>query len=329
MPAFELFGLTIYPYGLAVAGSAVFALVMAALLARKHGVSEDAVSWAAVLALPLGVLGARLGYCLCAIDWVAQEGIGFFFRLTSGGYLLYGAAAGCTLALFLASRLSNVSFLKLADHFAAPAALAIALCRLAEGLAGEGFGWCVTDWFMEDGGMSVITLEDPSFFCRFPFAIADMYESWNWAVFVLEALLAMALFIALLRVSGKRPGARAVLLALGYACSQILCESLRQDAVLRFGFVRINQIIGAVIIAAIVALCLCMDRGVTVKRIVTSALCIVVGILIVIAMEFALEGKISAIEWMTMDICYLIMTCGCVLMFVTGVKAWKRAFVIA
>ena len=263
---------------------------------------------------------------MSAIDWVAQEGIGFFFRFTSGGYLLYGAAAGAVLAMLLTARVTGERFARLLDASAAPAALMIALCRLAEGLAGEGYGWGVEDWFMEDMGMSLFTLEDPSFFCRFPFATMDMYESWTWAVFVLEAMLALIICAAVLRAKERRPGGRAVLLALLYAASQVLCESLRQDAVLRFGFVRINQVIGAVVIAGLVTLCALLDADRSGKIYVKASVGVIIGMLLVVAMEFALEKKISAIEWMPMDVCYAVMTAACGLMIASVLPLWRRAF---
>lgn len=326
MAQVNLLGLTLYPYGAAVAMAAALALALTCLLAKREGIRPGAISWLAVLGVPLGVLGARLGYCLSAIDWVAQEGVGFFFRFTQGGYLLYGAALGCTLAILAASRITGERFLRLADVCAAPAALLIALSRLAEGLVSEGYGWGVSDWFMEDMGMSVFTLEDPSFFCRFPFAVMDMYESWNWAVFVLEGLLAIAMLAILLRQTKRAAGGRVTLLALMYAASQVLCESLRQDAVLRFGFVRVNQILGAVLIVFLLVVCILRSGERSPRSIMVSAVGVVIGVLLVVAMEFALEGKISAIEWMPMDVCYLIMTLACALIMASVLRLWKRAY---
>jgi len=47
---------------------------------------------------------------------------------------------------------------------------------------------------------------------------------------------------------------------------------------------------------------------------------------VVMAMEFALEKKISAIEFMPMDVCYLLMAGGCALMIGCIVPHWRRAF---
>lgn len=326
MATIDLFGLSIYPYGLAVAGAALLSLLLAVRAFRKAHLDVNALSWFAPLALVLSFLGARLAFCLAAIDWVSQEGAGFFFQFTRGGYMLYGAAAGCALALWLSCRICKASFAAMADALAVPAMVMIALCRLAEGLAGQGYGWCIEDWFMEDSGMSLFVWEDPSILCRFPFGVADFYGSYNWAVFVFEALVALGIAIALSRMTVKRSGGRAVMMTLLYAASQILCESLRQDSVLRWGFVRVNQVVGAVLIAGVLVLCFCLTHKRDAKKFAGSFLLMLLGMGVVIAMEFALEKKISAIEFVPMDVCYTLMALGCALMVGCIRPHWQRAF---
>ncbi|MGN0779332.1 MAG: prolipoprotein diacylglyceryl transferase family protein [Aristaeellaceae bacterium] len=326
MTTIQLGILTLYPYGLALAVAAALALLLAGLSFRRAGIRADALSCFALLGLPLMVLGARLAYCLAALDWVAQEGVGFFFQLTRGGYMLYGAVAGGALALGLTARITGVSFARMADQLAVPAMVLVLLGRLAEGLVGQGYGWGVEDWFMEDSGMSLFVLEDPSFLYRLPFAVADMYGNYNWAVFVFEAMAAGIIALLLLRVKPRRDGGRAMLALLAYAAVQVLCESLRQDAVLRWGFVRINQVIGAILIAGMFIACALLAP----QRRPGQVAGLFAGMLgcmgIVIAMEFALEKKISAIEFVPMDVCYLLMALACLGFILCVLPLWRKAF---
>lgn len=326
MTTINLAGLAIYPYGLALAAAAVIALLLAARSFRKGALRPGSLSWFAVLALPLALLGARLVYCLATLDWVMQEGFGFFFQFTRGGYMLYGALLGGALALWMTARITGESFARMADHLAVPVMVMILLGRLAEGLVGQGYGWCVEDWFMEDSGMSLFVLEDPSFFYSLPFAVPDMYENYNWAVFIFEALMAGVIALILCRTKVQRAGGRAVLMVLLYASIQVLCESLRQDAVLRWGFVRINQVVGAVLIAGILALCFCLARPRKVGQLIGAIIGMIVSMLVVMAMEFALEKKISAIEFVPMDVCYAVMALACIGLIFSVRPLWKRAF---
>ena len=318
--------MTIYPYGLSLAIAAAIALMLGGFSFRKASIKADALSWFAVLALPMGFLGARLAYCLATLDWVLQEGFSFFFQFTWGGYMLYGALAGGALALWLTSRITGESFARMADQLAAPVMVMILLGRLAEGLVGQGYGWCVEDWFMEDSGMSLFVIEEPTFFYRLPFAVADMYQNYNWAVFIFEALLAGVIALILWRVNVTRQGGKTVLMLLLYASTQVLCESLRQDAVLRWGFVRINQVIGAVVIAGILALCYCLAKTRHSKQLTAAIVGLVISMLMVMAMEFALEKKISAIEFVPMDVCYLVMALSCLGLILSVLPLWKRTF---
>ncbi len=322
----DLFGLTLYPYGLAVAGAAVVALLLAVWNFRKAKLDVNILSWFAPLAIVLGLLGARVGFCLASFDYVAQDGLGFVLELTRGGFMLYGALAGCVVALVIACRICKACPACAADALAAPGMVMIALCRMAEGLVEQGYGWVIADWFAEDTSMSIFTWADPSVLYRFPFGVADYYGGYKWAVFVFEALVALGIAIALTRLTVKRSGGRAVMMVLLYAATQILCESLRQDSVLRWGFVRVNQVVGAVLIAGVLVLCFCLTKNRDWRKFAGSFLLMLLGMGLVMAMEFALEKKISAIEFLPMDMCYLIMGSACALMIGCIAPHWQRAF---
>lgn len=325
MEPINLLGLTVYPYGLAVALSAVVALLAAGVLARRACLRQGTLSYLALLAVPLAVLLARALYCLICMDF------GDFFRLTEGGFALYGAMLGVLLAAFLTARITGQTFARLADVLAAPAALMIGLCRLAEGLVGQGYGRYITDWFDPDYGMSLFHPADTSFFQRFPFAVRDMYDEYSWAIFVLEALFALAICLVLLRVRKREPGSKALLFVLLYAASQALCEGLREDAVLRWGFVRVNQILSAVAVAAVLLICcLRLPEKRRHRARMARAWCgTLAGMLLVIAMEFAVEKKIVFLEFLPMDVCYFITALAGALMVVSILPVWKRALPLA
>lgn len=322
----DFFGLILYPYGLAVAGAAVIALLLAVWSFRKARLDVNILSWFAPLAIVLGFLGARVGFCLAAFDYVAQDGLGFVLEFTRGGFMLYGTLAGCAAALAIACRICKACPACAADALAAPGMVMIALCRLAEGLVEQGYGWGIEDWFAADTSMSIFTWADPSVLYRFPFAVADYYGGYKWAVFVFEALVAIGIAIALTRITVKRSGGRAVMMMLLYATTQLLCESLRQDSVLRWGFVRVNQVVGAVLIAGILVLCFILTKNRNWCKFAISFILMLVGMGLVMAMEFALEKKISAIEFVPMDMCYLMMASGCALMIGCIRPHWQRAF---
>ena len=321
----DISAIRIYPYGLAVAGAVLIGLFWARALCARRGLAAQTVSVFAVLALPLSFLCARLLYCLICLDGFSRQGLAYFFEFTGGGYTLFGALLGGVLALALTARRTRQPWGRIADALCAPAALVVALGRLAEGLVGQGYGWYVEDWFDPMNGMSLFHPEEFDGLLRFPFAVQDMYGEWSWAVFVLETLLALVIgALALRRGEGRRPGDTALRALLNLCAAQILCESLRQDAVLRFGFVRVSQVLGALVaVALLVYGCLRMERP-TPARVAVPVVGTLASAGAVVAMEFALEKKIVLLEALPMDVCYLLTALAC-LGLVKSVGAALRA----
>ena len=327
MMSFSIGPVTVYAYGLALAVAALISLGLAKVAFRKAGVAADTLSWFAVLAVPFGVLGARLLYCLVRLPWFLEKGRGYFFRLTDGGFMLYGALAGILLAAFLAARIKRQPFAYAADALSAPAALMICLSRLAEGLAGVGYGWPVADWFDPWMSMSLVQLEDYEWLQRFPFAMQEpMYEQWCWAIYVMEALVALVILIVVLRMKNRRGGAKTLMMVLIYAAMQVLGESARQDEVMRWGFIRVSQLISALAVAAVLVICCVKMQKKCMKLITLSSVGVLACAGVVMAMEFALEKKITALTWMPMDLCYIVTILGCLGLIACVLPAWFRAF---
>lgn len=325
MSSIQLGSLTVYSYGLCLALACAAAFGWMAATAKKHDVPAGAVSTAAVLMLPLGLLGARSAWCLARLDWVMQQD-GFFFQLARGGYMLYGALLGMTAGLLIVSRLHRVSFASLADLAAAPGLLVVAVGRMAEGLVGEGYGRNLYDWFDPWNEQSLIAWEDPSPLFRFPLAVPDHYDEYNFAIFVLEALAAIVILAVVMRSRPRRAGSKAVLALLLYASLQAVWESMRQDSVLRFGFVRVNQLLSAVLILGLLLLCMRLAGKATAKQRIAALIGLVAAAGIVMAMEFALEKKIGFLTWMRMDVCYVVMCIGALGLTFSVLPMWRRAF---
>lgn len=308
----DISAIRIYPYGLAVAGAVLIGLFWARALCARRGLAAQTVSVFAVFGLPLSFLCARLLYCLICLDGFSRRGVAYFFDFAGGGYTLFGALLGGVLALALTARRTRQPWGRIADALCAPAALVIALGRLAEGLVGQGYGWYVEDWFDPMNGMSLFHPQEFDGLMRFPFAVQDMYGEWSWAIFVLEALLALVIaLLALRRGEGERSGDTALRALLELCAAQILCESLRQDAVLRFGFVRVSQVLGALVaVALLIYGCLRMERP-TPARVAGPVAGTLISAGVVVAMEFALEKKIVLLEALPMDVCYLLTALAC------------------
>lgn len=328
MTALQWGPLTVYPFGLAAAGSAAACLLLMQLLSKREGLKQGTVSWFAVLAIPLAVVCGRIGYCLVTIDWMLEQGLDFFFRFQSGGYMMYGALLGAVLAGWLAGKITRQPMGNILDAAAAPAALLTAAFRMAEPLVGMGYGYDIEEWFDPFEEKCMVAWEDPSILYRFPLGEQNYYGVWCFAIYLPEALTALAIFLTLLRMKKRRAGGKALLFVLLYAACQAFWESHRQDAVLKWGFVRASQLFSGAAVLIVLLICWRMlPREQRRPAAFWKGLCgILAGCGVVMAMEFALEQKISFLTWMRMDVCYVVMALGCALLFLSVLPLWKKAF---
>lgn len=231
----QVFGLTVYAYGAAIALGVLVALIPMYFSLRRQGEQKRLLPMALWMA-PLGLIGGRLLYCLCiAEELILAQDLGFVFRLSDGGYLLYGVMGGSVLGLMIYAKLGKISFAKLANAAAPAAALMIAIARSAECMTAAGVGWPVENESLQ----------------FFPLAVVNEWEEWHYAIFVLEALVALGLFLYLnhLERKGRKTAMPFIIV---YASMQLLMESLRKDDVLTFGFVKVSMILSALILTAVV-----------------------------------------------------------------------------
>jgi len=310
-------GGTVSVYGLIMALAALFSVILCRKTFRLKKISDRVLTWAMVLTIPLAVLFGRAAYCCMRAGWFGQKGIGWYFQFGDGGFVLFGAILGAGIAVLLTARITGEGAGRIADAMAQPACVMIFLGRLAEIFAGEGYGWAISDWFSVDAfdaeeytGLSIFHLEDASFFERLPFAVQDSYGQWCWAVCILEALIAVLILIWLIRGEFRADGDQALTFLLLYSATQIFTESMRQDSVLRWGFVKANQIVGAVVFTSIGIYWARRAKG-KLPRAALRWCGVVLAILVIIAMEFAVEKKIVPIEWLPADGCYLIEILAC------------------
>ncbi len=228
-------GLDIYPYGLCVAAAMLLGCVLlCALAGGRFGKPAVGLSLALWL-LPAGLVCARLMYLLVRWHFIGVDYVpGFWFRLWLGGFSLAGGGTGVLLGALVYARVSGRAAGDVLDIAAPPALLALAGVRLAERFTLDGVGL-----FVENESL-----------CRFPFAVQNPYGEYVVPVFFWEAAAALLLCVGLLlwmRRTGRQRGDAALTAMLLLGLSQILLESLRADDFLRFGFVRVNQLWGAVL----------------------------------------------------------------------------------
>ena len=278
-PIASLLGWPVYPYGIAMGIAIMLGLAVFTLNGQKRGMPRDSGVSFGLLAVPLGLLGARLLYVLVRWSYFEQEiGLGHLWRAWEGGYALFGALTGGVLAAVLYARVAHRESGVVMDCAAPGAALTIAIARFAECFTLQGTGAQV-----ETEGLQF-----------FPFAVQNGYGEWVLPVFLWEGIAAVGIAIYLQRrftraADSSGDGMLRFLLLLG--ATQVFLESLRTDDFLRFGFVKVSQVLGmvAVWIVAVIWGIRADRNGSDVRRTRLIYFLLVISVAVCIAIEFALD----------------------------------------
>ena len=276
-PLFTVFGFEVRPFSACVCLGSLAASALFLFLCRKKRCAERGEK-CLMLAVPLAIFCSHLLNCLVLpAELVPDFGWQIFVAPWMGGYMFYGAAAGTCAAVLLLGRDLRRDLLDLASL----ALLAVILCvRFAEPLDGQGNG---------------IPVDDPSApWCFFPIACPDPEwpDEWNLAVFFWEGLYALiVLVLMLIRLKKSVPGRTGLTALILYAAGQIIFESLRRDQVVRWLFVRVSQLISALILAGVVIIAIIRGmRGRKGVLLMSLTLLFIGGI---VALEFAVEKPLA------------------------------------
>lgn len=310
---FSIFGMPVTAYALCIVMALTLGLVLLAWEQKKHGLRADTAEIFALLALPLGLVGARLFYCLCRLDLYSEMGLAEMFRLWNGGYALWGAVGGALIAARLTAKITKQSTVKLLDALAAPAALTIALGRLAEAFNGEGIGRLID------------TETVPAVLQKFPFAV--LHPQWEepcWAIFMLEAAAALVILVVLLVKKSGRDGDKVKIFMILYCASQSLLEILRADNFLHWTrvFIRVSQLTAVLVMAGMMLHALLRWRKASAdvrlpkKQVILHWVIFIACVGVSIWMQFAVQKSAYIPAW----VCYTVMAL-CSAAF--GVTAWQ------
>ena len=272
-PLFTVFGLEVQPFSLCACAAAFAAVSLFLCLGAKRNYPRYALEKCALAAVPLAVFCGHLLFCVVLWnDVIPSYGWRILTEPRQGGFMFYGAAAGAAGAVFFAGRRYRKPFFDLT----ALSLLTVILClRFAEPLDGQGHGINVDDF-------------PAVHFFPVAFPNPEWPDEWNLAVFFWEGLYALGVLVFLLLTLKKRaPGDTALTALILYAAGQVIFESLRRDEVVRWLFVRVSQLISALILASVVILAIV--RGARGRRgaVLMGLTLLFIGA--IIALEFAVE----------------------------------------
>ena len=228
-------------YLLFMSGSALIAAGAHFLLAKNLKKRGLLTAITFVFGAVLGVLCAKLSYCLIALGEVLTDGLAESLFTDSMECMSFlGGAAGVVLGAVLAAKSTGNRVMPALNAWAPAGALLAALARFAEGLAGT---------------VNVGRIIEDEAYQFFPLAVGvDFwgYTEWYLAVFMFSGLACLAAAVFSLKAFRDRRFLR----TLFYLClPQILFESLRNYNRLTWTqFVRAEQLLCMIAVEAVLLL---------------------------------------------------------------------------
>ena len=228
-------------YGLVVALGVIAAAYLAGVLLRHRGLSSELAVHAAVIGVPMGLIGARIYHVIT--DWkLYRENWVDIFKIWEGGLGIPGAIAGGFLGGLLALRIRKAPMMPVVDAAAAAFPLGQAIGRLGNYFNQELFGR-PTDlpWGLEIdlGNRPPLYLDEETFHPTFA------YEGlWN--------LAACAVLVWVFRRRFLPSGHMFALYLALYSAGRLWVEALRADPASLILGVRVNiWVMGAVLILSL------------------------------------------------------------------------------
>ena len=228
--AFTVMGKDIYWYGIIIAGGFLLAVLYMLYRAETFGITQDDVLDLVLWAVPIGVICARLYYCVFYWDLYRDNPISMLY-IWEGGLAIYGGIIGGAITVLVLSRVKRIPPLVMLDNAAMGVLIGQILGRWGNFMNREAHG-SVTDSFFKMGLVDAagkVTYYHPTF----------LYESvWN-----LVGFLGLHFYCK----KRKFDGEVFLLYVAWYGLGRAWIEGLRTDSLYLFSTgIRVSQLVAAV-----------------------------------------------------------------------------------
>lgn len=234
--AFNIFGFNVYYYSLCILLGVIVAYILITREGKKQGLSKEFTSDLIFYTLIIGILGARVYYCVFNLDYYLANP-SEILKIYNGGLAIHGGVIAGLIFVYFYTKKKNVSFIKILD-IVAPAVI-----------IAQSFGrW--GNFFNQEAHGGITTYQNLKNMHIPEFVINGMYieGKYYYPTFFFESIWCLIGFIILMiarKNKNLRKGFQIGFYFIWYGIGRFFIEAFRTDSLMLFGL-KIAQIVSLI-----------------------------------------------------------------------------------
>lgn len=234
--AFNIFGFNVYYYSLCILLGVIVAYILITREGKKQGLPKEFISDLIFYTLIIGILGARVYYCVFNLDYYLANP-SEILKIYNGGLAIHGGVIAGFIFVYFYTKKKNVSFIKILD-IVAPAVI-----------IAQSFGrW--GNFFNQEAHGGITTYQNLKNMHIPEFIINGMHieGKYYYPTFFFESIWCLIGFIILMiarKNKNLRKGFQIGFYFIWYGIGRFFIEAFRTDSLMFFGL-KIAQIVSLI-----------------------------------------------------------------------------------
>lgn len=234
--AFNIFGFNVYYYSLCILLGVIVAYILITREGKRQGLPKEFISDLIFYTLIIGILGARVYYCVFNLDYYLANP-SEILKIYNGGLAIHGGVIAGLIFVYFYTKKKNVSFIKILD-IVAPAVI-----------IAQSFGrW--GNFFNQEAHGGITTYQNLKNMHIPEFIINGMHieGKYYYPTFFFESIWCLIGFIILMiarRNKNLRKGFQIGFYFIWYGLGRFFIEAFRTDSLMFFGL-KIAQIVSLI-----------------------------------------------------------------------------------
>lgn len=234
--AFNIFEFNVYYYSLCILLGVIVAYILITKEGKKQGLPKEFISDLIFYTLIIGILGARVYYCVFNLDYYLANP-SEILKIYNGGLAIHGGVIAGLIFVYFYTKKKNVSFIKILD-IVAPAVI-----------IAQSFGrW--GNFFNQEAHGGITTYQNLKNMHIPEFIINGMHieGKYYYPTFFFESIWCLIGFIILMiarKNKNLRKGFQIGFYFIWYGIGRFFIEAFRTDSLMFFGL-KIAQIVSLI-----------------------------------------------------------------------------------